>query len=178
VGDQTEQVVHYGERVDRRGGQPQNQSPGRTLEELYCDHPNVLGQVTGHEHVNFVEHHECGKSTRPDATPGPGDFWEISTASHMDWPQQSRMIELVDNGGGSMSIVATILDHDGPPNPGAPKPDELANGASGEQVLKLSSISRELSYNDHQSSRGSSGSPEDRNVILPLVQRWPYEAAP
>jgi hypothetical protein len=83
----------------------------------------------------------------------------------MDWPQQSRMIELVDNGGGRMSLAVTILDHDGPPNPGA---------AAGEQVLHLASISRELSYNDYQNPRSSAGSPADRNALLPLAQQWPY----
>jgi hypothetical protein len=92
----------------------------------------------------------------------------------MDWPQQSRMIELVDNGGGRMSLAVTILDHDGPANPGGAKPGEDALGAAGEQVLKLASISRELSYNDYQNSRGSAGSPADRNALLPLAQPWPY----
>ncbi|MDX6572433.1 MAG: hypothetical protein QOC86_1589, partial [Gaiellales bacterium] len=165
-GDPSEQPVHYGERKDRRDGQPQTPSPGPTLEELYCESPNVIAHVSGHEHINAIEHHPCGKdASDPDATPGPGDFWEVSTASHMDWPQQSRMIELVDNGGGRMSLAVTILDHDGPPNPGA---------AAGEQVLHLASISRELSYNDYQNSRGSAGSPADRNALLPLQQQWPY----
>ena len=134
--------------------------------------------MTGHEHVNLVEHHECGKSTRPDATPGPGDFWEVSTASHMDWPQQARMLELVDNGGGRMSLVATMLDHAGPPEPGNAPASEIARGGAGEEVLKLASIARELAYNDFQASRGASGGTRDRNVILPLAQPWPYAAAP
>lgn len=174
-GDTSEQPVHYGERKDRRDGQPQTPSPGMTLEELYCQSPNVIAHVSGHEHINAIEHHPCGKGTDgPDATPGPGDFWEISTASHMDWPQQSRMIELVDNGGGRMSLAVTILDHDGPANPGNAKPGDDALGAAGEQVLKLASISRELAYNDYQNSRGSAGSPSDRNALLPLQQPWPY----
>jgi hypothetical protein len=94
----------------------------------------------------------------------------------MDWPQQSRMIELVNNGGGRMSLAVTILDHDGPANPGNAKPGDVARGDAGEQVLKLASISRELSYNDYQNSRGSAGSPSDRNAILPLAQQWPYPA--
>ncbi|MEA2412658.1 MAG: hypothetical protein QOC77_3219 [Thermoleophilaceae bacterium] len=176
-GDASEQPVHYGERKDRRDGMPQQSgSPGATLEELYCESPNVIAHVSGHEHINMIEHHPCGKSSGQDATPGPGDFWEVSTASHMDWPQQSRMIELVDNGGGRMSLAVTILDHDGPANPGNAKPGEDALGNAGEQVLKLASISRELSYNDYQNSRGSAGGPSDRNALLPLAQPWPYPA--
>jgi hypothetical protein len=177
-GDPTEQPVHYGERKDRRGGQPLPPSPGATLEELYCESPNVLAHVSGHEHVNRIEHHPCGKDSDQDATPGPGDFWEVSTASHMDWPQQSRMIELVDNGGGRMSLAVTILDHDGEPNAGNAKPSELARGNAGEQVLKLAAISRELAYNDYQNSRSSMGTPSDRNAILPLEQQWPYPSSP
>ena len=171
-GDGTEQTVHYGERVDRREDQPTGVSDGETLEELFCEHPNVLGHVSGHEHVNFVEHHRCAKDQPP--TLGDGDFWEIATASHLDWPQQSRMIELVDNGGGRMSIAVTMLDHDGPPEPGGAPPDYTANGNAGDEVLRLASIARELAYNDYQSSRGARGSTADRNAILPLVQEWPY----
>ena len=28
-----------------------------------------------------------------------GGFWEVNTAAHIDWPQQSRVVELVDNDG-------------------------------------------------------------------------------
>jgi hypothetical protein len=88
------------------------------------------------------------------------------------------MIELVDNGGGQMSIVATMLDHAGPPNPGDAQASLDARGTAGEQVLKLASMSRELAYNDFQASRGALGGRDDRNVILPLAQPWPYPAGP
>jgi metallophosphoesterase (TIGR03767 family) len=172
-GDGTEEPVHYGEEVDRRDGQPIPPSPGHTLEELHCQNPNVLAHVAGHEHQNFVEHHECEQDQPP--TPGAGDFWEVSTAAHIDWPQQSRMIELVDHAGTAMSLAVTMLDHDGPPNPGGAPPDPREDGHAGEQVLKLASIGRELAYNDYQGSRGAAGaSVSDRNAILPLEQPWPY----
>jgi hypothetical protein len=41
--------------------------------------------VNGHEHENFVHEHGC-----EDPGQGPNRFWEISTAAHIDWPQQSR----------------------------------------------------------------------------------------
>ncbi len=172
-GDPTEEPVHYGEAVDRRDGQPQPPSPGETLEQLFCENPNVLAHVAGHEHQNFVERHECEQDQPP--TPGAGDFWEVSTASHIDWPQQSRMIELIDNAGTDMSLAVTMLDHDGPPDPGNAPAFPIARGASGEQVLKLASIGREIAYNDYQGSRGAIGaSVSDRNAILPLEQPWPY----
>jgi 3',5'-cyclic AMP phosphodiesterase CpdA len=176
VGDATEEPVHYGEEQDRQGEQPTPPFPTETLEELHCEHPNVLAHVAGHEHQNFVEHHECESDQPP--TPGAGDFWEISTAAHLDWPQQARMIELVDHPGGRMSLALTMLDHDGPPEPGAPPAKRPDRGASGEQVLKLASIGREIAYNDYQGSRGATGDRQDRNAILPLAQPWPYPPTP
>ena len=180
--DPTEQPVHYGQRIDRRGGQPQNASTSETVEELYCENPHVLAHIAGHEHENFVQRHTCDGPTPPPAPPapsipnGPGEFWEVSTAAHIDWPQQSRMVELVDNCDGTMSLVLTMLDHDGPPYPGGARPDGTAQGQAGEQVLRLASIGREIAYNDYQSNRGARGAPVDRNVILPLGEPWPYRS--
>jgi metallophosphoesterase (TIGR03767 family) len=171
--DPSEYPIHYGQRVDRMNPpNPQNVSLV-TLEELYCEHPNVIAHVAGHEHENFIRHYRCEQDNPP--TPGPGDFWHVSTAAHIDWPQQSRMIEFIDNGDSpTMSMVLTMLDHAGAPNPGNAKPDLIANGQSGEQVLKLASIARELAYNDYQASRGARGGPEDRNAIVVIDRPWPY----
>ena len=167
--DVTEYPMHYGQRVDRQSAaNPQNQLSLETLEDLYCENPNVIAHVAGHEHRNYVRHYRCENDTPP--TLGTSDFWHISTAAHIDWPQQSRMIELVDNGNGTMSLVLTMLDHDGPPNPGNAPPKKLGTGDSGEQVLKLAAIARELAYNDYQGGRfdGARGSTADRNVIIVL----------
>ena len=189
-GDPALTGVHYGIRVEHNDDnyvfppQPTNPTTTQTLEELFCQFPNMVAHVAGHEHENYVRNYDCdgaplGSATGPSAA--QGGFWHISTAAHIDWPQQSRMIELVDNHDetasdpGTMSLVLTILDHDGPPNPGGGPPDYTPNGHSGEQVLKLASIAREISYNDYQASRGSvGGSPTDRNVIIQLDRPWPY----
>ena len=161
--DPTEQPQHNGERVDRRGGQPQPPSPEQTLEELFCQHPSVLAHVAGHEHENYVERHSCAADTPP--TPGASPvFWHISTAAHIDWPQQSRMIEIV-RARGQLALVLTMLDHSGPPNPGTAPADR--------SVPRLASIARELSYNDYQGSRAARGTRRDRNVVLPLGDRAP-----
>jgi hypothetical protein len=39
-----------------------------------------------------------------------------NTAAHVDWAQQARMIELVEDGG-ELKLVLTILDHAGPAAP-------------------------------------------------------------
>jgi metallophosphoesterase (TIGR03767 family) len=169
--DPTEDPLHFGQRFDRRGGQPQNPGTTMTLEELFCENPHVIAHVAGHEHENYVEHHRCAQDS--PATPGPGEFWHVSTAAHIDWPQQSRMIELIDNGDGTMTLALTILDHAGPPNPGAPPPAGAAGGQAGDSVLRLAGIGREISYNDYQASRGARGAPEDRNVLIVVGQPPP-----
>jgi len=167
--------IHFGQRVDRRDGQPQNPGGGETLEELYCEYTNVLAHVSGHEHANYVEKHDCADDqpppplcvTTPAKCPNP-HFWNISTASHLDWPQQARMIELA-NLGGEMSFVLTILDHDGPANPGGAPPGRDGQGQAPNQVLRMAGIGREIGYNDYQAGQfsGAEGGREDRNVILP-----------
>ena len=166
--DLTEQPVHYGQRFDRRTpGNPQQPSPPplETLEDLFCQRRNVIAFVTGHEHENFVEEHRC----TPDGGTigGPGHFYEISTAAHLDYPQQARMIELVQTPAGPQ-LVLTMLDHAGPAYPGNSQAG-FETGAAGEDVLRLASIGREIAYNDYQGKRTARGSREDRNVILPLA---------
>ena len=161
--DATEQPQHNGERVDRRGGQPQPPSAVKTLEELFCEHPTVIAHVAGHEHENYVERHGCAADLPSTAGTNPV-FWHISTAAHIDWPQQSRMIELV-KARGRLALVLTVLDHAGSPNPGS--------GAAGGGPPRLASIARELSYNDYQGSRAARGERQDRNVILPLDRPAP-----
>ena len=177
--DPTEFPQHAGNRL---ATSMQNQDPNivspTTLEDLYCHYPNFLTYVVGHEHENAVRRHPC------EGTPGPGfqnnqqEFYEISTAAHLDWPQQARMIELVDNGDDtSMSLVLTMLDHAGEPRAGGPQPSLDPKGHAPEQVLHLASIARELAYNDYQNARSSLGDPEDRNVIIVIEKPWISEAS-
>ncbi len=163
--DPTEQPIHYGERLDRMSDPPRPVRPDavETLEDLFCASPNFLAHVNGHEHENFVHEHGC-----EDPGQGANRFWEISTAAHIDWPQQSRMIELVRNGDGTLSLVLTILDHEGQPRPGA--------GRAGRSVARLASIARELGYNDYQANRAARGEREDRNVIVKMNRPWPFAA--
>jgi hypothetical protein len=182
--DRTEEPMHNGQVFDRRSpGNPQTSSPGETLEDLYCHYPNVLAHVAGHEHENYVQRHDCADDDPPPPScevaancPNP-HFWEVSTAAHIDWPQQARMIELVDLDG-EMSFVLTILDHEGPANPMGQSPG-ADQGHAPADVPRLSGIAREIAYNDYQGSRGARGVREDRNVILPTDRPPPpYMANP
>lgn len=175
--DATEYPQHAGNRLTTsiEEQDPNTVSPA-TLEDLFCNYPNFLSYVSGHEHQNDVRRHDCAAGT-----PGPGfqnnqqEFYEIVTAAHLDWPQQARTIELVDNGDATMSLVLTMLDHAGPPRAGGPKPSLDPKGHAPEQVLALASIGRELSYNDYQNGRGSAGTTEDRNVIIVIDKPWQGE---
>ena len=164
--DPSEYPIHWGERYEDDGTPTSVLSP-ETVEDVFCRHDNVLAFIAGHEHQNFVAEHRCDEPGQ-----GPNKFPEISTAAHIDWPQQSRMIEVV-NVGGQMSLVLTMIDHAGPANPGGPRPDLDASGQSGEQPVRLASIAREISYNDYQHDRGAVGERTDRNVIVPLGKPAP-----
>jgi metallophosphoesterase (TIGR03767 family) len=130
---------------------------GNTVATLLLRFPNVIAWVNGHTHVNSVTPH-----ARPTGAAVGGGFWEVNTASHVDWPEQSRVVELVNNGDGTLSIFGTIVDHAAPTtwpsNPSAP--------------LELAALSRELAVNDPQrdpettTTDGKRGSLADRNVEL------------
>ena len=114
-------------------------------------HDNVIAWVNGHTHTNQIwPHHVSG---------APGRFWEINTASHIDWPQQARVIEVADNKDGTISIFTTLLDHAGPVE---------WSGAIDDPV-QLAALSRELSANDWQEQEsGRRGTRKARNTELVL----------
>ena len=87
---------------------PRSSSPihrGNDLRALFDSHPNVLAYVSGHTHENKVL--ACGSE---DGCPAGGNWWEINTSAIADWPEQSRLIELMDNGDGTLSIFGTLTN--------------------------------------------------------------------
>jgi metallophosphoesterase (TIGR03767 family) len=138
-------------------------TPDETLRCLLLRHPSVVAFVNGHEHNHRVDPVE--------GLPPQNGFWEINTASHIDWPQHSRVLDLVDNRDGTLSIFGTVVDHAAPADPGG-SPADRSTGEAGQTVARLASIARELTFNDHQKSHnprgdgGGRGSREDRNVEL------------
>ena len=104
-------------------------------------HPCVIAWVNGHTHDNVI-------------TPR-GKWWDIGTAAHIDWPCQSRIVDVVDNRDGTLSIFTTMFDHEDTP---------------------VAAFARELAGNDPQAGFGTGmGKPEDRNTELVLAN--PYGAA-
>ena len=120
---------------------------GPALVEEFLAHDNVIAWVNGHTHDNTIKAHKSAT----------GGFWEINTASHIDWPQQARLIEVLDNEDGSLSIFCTMLDHQAKRRAGAY-----------ESVMQLASLSRLLSANDWQLHPEGRGKRNARNVELLL----------
>ena len=139
---------------------PRDSSPvheGDELRALLSEHSNVIAYVAGHTHENKVL--ACGSE---DGCPEGGNWWEVNTAATADWPQQSRLIELMDNGDGTLSIFGTVTDPGGPlAVPGS------GTAAAGFGNDELASISHAVAANDPQLGDGTSeGGAEDQNVEL------------
>jgi len=138
---------------------------GWDVVDLIRRFPNVVAWINGHSHENRINAH-----ANP-FEPGAG-FWEVNTASCIDFGQHQRTVELVDNRDGTLSLFTPVVDHASHPDPGT--------GAY--STARLGSISRELSANDPFGSTGflgnvkptaALGKPEDRNCEL--VVRSPFD---
>ena len=127
---------------------------GDELKELFLAHPHVVAYVAGHSHNSRIAGYKAGS--------GSG-FWEIKTPAIADWPTAQRLIELMENCDGTLSIFGTLFDHDAPVDTPAPGP------AAGFTAAQLAAIGRVLAYNDPQEDKaGNAGEPTDRNVELLL----------
>ena len=132
---------------------------GPAVRDLLLRFPNVVLWVNGHTHRNRV----TPFSRAADAA-APGGFWEVNTAAHIDWPQQARTVEIVDNRDRTLSVFCTLVDHAGP----------TSYGNHPTSPLQLAALSRELGANDWQEGAsppgtdGRRGRVEDRNVELLL----------
>ena len=131
---------------------------GDDLSGLLSSHPNVIAYVAGHTHEHKVL--ACGSD---GGCPAGGNWWEINTsAAPADWPQQSRLIELMDNRDGTLSIFGTLTDP-------AARLALPGNGtsASGFGNDELASISHAIGFNDPQVGDGKGeGAAQDQNVEL------------
>jgi metallophosphoesterase (TIGR03767 family) len=114
---------------------PRGEQRADELLDLLHRFGNVVLWLNGHIHMNRITAHET--------------FWEVTTASIVDWPSQARVVELYTTAGGALAIGCTMLDHDG---------------------AGLAGLHRELAAN--VPFRGfdsiAAGDPEDRNVVLLL----------
>jgi metallophosphoesterase (TIGR03767 family) len=132
------------------------------LREMLLAHPSVVAWINGHTHIHAIT------AVSEDGT--PGGFWQVTTASHIDWPQQSRIIELLETNGG-LAIGCTVLDSAAPAS---------YRGDGG--PADLAALARELSANDWQvrdaitaDGGAGAGTAADRNAVLAID--WPRRPA-
>ena len=140
---------------------PEEESAPALEEEvrrLLEKHSNVVLWFSGHVHDH--------KITQSKNNDGSHAFWEIRTGSHIDWPQQSRVIEIVKTTNGKIAIGTVVFDHAGPVVFNG-TPEELAD------PVALAGLSRLLAANDWQRQTEGpfnvellEGQPEDRNIWL------------
>lgn len=110
---------------------------GAALAALDAD-PHVLATIAGHTHRNRIRPRRRGG--------GPG-YWQITTASLVDFPQQTRMLRIRATPGGGAVIETWMLDT---------------------AAARLADDARALAYLDAQGGRpdGAAGTALDRNVRL------------
>ncbi|MFE6359799.1 TIGR03767 family metallophosphoesterase [Streptomyces sp. NPDC057806] len=122
---------------------------GQEVIALLGNHSNVLAWVNGHIHRNAIT---------PHPAPGGRSFWEISTASHVDFPQLARVIELTDNKDGTISLFTTCVEA------AAPHRTDFSDLSQ----TGLAALYRELSYNAPGARTDLAGGGADRNTELVL----------
>ena len=126
--------------------------------ELLLEFPRVVLWLAGHTHRHEISY--VGDS----ASHG---FWHVRTSSLIDWPQQSRVVELLD-AGDQLAIATYVFDHLGDRNPDV---TDLSENST------LAGISRWLAANNWQRQEGEhildalEGQRSDRNAVLFLGRR-------
>lgn len=136
---------------------PGRPTHGDELVALLGGDTNVILWVNGHDHENRVLVHR--------GTVGQTGFWEVTTASCIDFGQQSRTIEVMDNSDGTISTMITVIDHDAPLSV-ALTPTRLREATF--SAAEIASLSREFASNDSRWTDpwDQRGAVEDRNVEL------------
>ncbi|MET7988201.1 TIGR03767 family metallophosphoesterase [Streptomyces sp. NPDC005281] len=122
---------------------------GDEVVALLASYANTLAWVNGHTHKNEIIPHSAS---------GNRSFWEICTASHVDFPQLARVIELVDNKDGTLSLFTTLIESSAP----------HATDFSDLTQTGLAALYRELSFNAPGARTDLSGTSRDRNTELIL----------
>ena len=149
------------------------------LRDLLLARPCVVAWVNGHTHVHAIS------AVREDGA--PGGFWQVTTASHIDWPQQARIVELLETGDG-LVLACTVIDSAAPARHGAGHRAGAGRGAGAADQAeladpgRLAALARELAANDWQvrdqitaDGGAGAGTAADRNTLLAIV--WPRPPA-
>ncbi|MFE0676065.1 TIGR03767 family metallophosphoesterase [Streptomyces sp. NPDC058867] len=144
---------HTSETMDNTRRDParpnERRHNGQEVIALLASHRNVLAWINGHIHRNAIT---------PHSAPDGRSFWEISTASHVDYPQLARVVELVDNKDGTLSVFTTCVEA------AAPHRTDFTDLSQ----TGLAALYRELSYNAPGARTDLAGARADRNTELVL----------
>jgi hypothetical protein len=153
----------------RKADQPECQD-GRGLKGLLHRFPNVVAWVNGHEHNNAVRRFPYPGKVHPER-----GFWEINTASHVDWPQQSRLIEMSWKPGerrrdpDTIMLFGTIVDHAADPDPDEDDQSLVEFLASKSRVESFF----DACHREGQANCEAAGGPKHFNVKL--VSKAPFD---
>lgn len=128
------------------------------LETMLLEYPVIVAWLAGHEHRHHVRWIGSFDQSR--------GFWQIETASHADWPQQSRVIEVVEASGGEIFIGLTVVDHAAPVE--YEHSDHPIALAALSRVISANVWQRRAELGSHNPLSRGEGAPEDRNVVLRL----------
>ncbi len=126
------------------------------LTEELLKHDRIIAWLAGHDHDNRVKY--IGEE-------GQNGFWQIMTSSLIDWPQQGRLVEVLEDQG-KVVIATTLIDHQ--------SPIDLTEATSNlESPVHLAGLSRILSANHWQRRKANdfhvelaAGEATDRNRFL------------
>ena len=145
-------ISHHGSEVPAsKSPHPHGATPeadGRLLSTL-LRFDNVALWLNGHTHTHAIR-------ARPDPSGQGYGLWEVTTGSLVDWPCQARLIELFEAGPGLLGIASTLIDHDGPADPGR-----------AESSLEMAALHRQLAANVRWAGfGGGEGTALDRNAIM------------
>lgn len=133
---------------------------GPQLEELLHRFPNVIAHIAGNSHANKI-------TARPDPLRRGGSYWEVSTASPVAYPMQSRLLEVVDNRDGTLSLFSTVYDLLAPVDPRDARDPSPGDEVNEEQ---LASVGRCLAAQDPQRDPEAAGlATSDRNAEMLLA---------
>ncbi|MBT2527161.1 TIGR03767 family metallophosphoesterase [Streptomyces sp. ISL-99] len=120
---------------------------GDKLVALLKRNRNVIAWINGHSHRNEILAH--------------GTFWEISTASHVEFPQLARIIELTDNHDGTLSLFTTLIES------AAPHSTDYTDLSQ----TGLAALYRELALNTPGARQTLAGPADARNTELLVKKR-------
>jgi hypothetical protein len=131
---------------------------GIDLEAKLHRFPNVVLHIAGHT----MQQRITAKTDTADSL--RGSYWQVTTGGPIDSPQQGRLLEIVDNKDGTVSIFSTVYDSSAPLKPGDakdPTPDDE------EDQALLAGIARQIAAEDpHRDPQAGGLQPSDRNAEL------------